>query len=83
MGQKLKRFRTKEGRELVTEVRAAGGTVEILASGHFRVTGPAGFAIVGSKLDAPGSRDTARAKIARYAGITIGRKGCGGGRKAG
>lgn len=83
MGQKLRRFRTKEGRELVTEVRAAGGTVEILASGHFRITGPAGFTIVGSKLDAPGAHDNARAKISKYAGIIIGRRGCGGGRKAG
>lgn len=83
MGQKLKRFRTKEGRELVTEVRALGGTVEILASGHFRVTGPAGFTIVGSKLDAPGAHDNARLKIARSTGITIRRRGCGGGRKAG
>jgi hypothetical protein len=80
---KKPRYRTKEAREIADEVREAGGTVEISGKGHLVVTGPSGRAIVGSVLSGPTAHDMARRLIARHAGITIGRKGCGGGRKAG
>lgn len=80
---KKRRYRTKEARELADEVTAAGGTVEINGEGHLRVTGPLGTAVVGSKLSGPTAHDTARNKLARYAGITVPRRGSGGGRKAG
>jgi hypothetical protein len=77
------RYRTKEARELADQVIAAGGTVNLNARGHLVITGPLGRAVTGSEFSSPASHDRARATIARYAGITIGRRGCGGGRKAG
>jgi hypothetical protein len=43
-----KRWRSKEAKELVAAVQRAGGRVERTASGHLKVTGPAGSAIVAS-----------------------------------
>jgi hypothetical protein len=43
-----KRWRSKEAREIVAAVLQAGGTVERTASGHLKVIGPAGSAIVAS-----------------------------------
>jgi hypothetical protein len=43
-----KEWRSKEAKEIVAAVRQAGGTVERTASGHLKVTGPAGIAIVAS-----------------------------------
>lgn len=83
MAGRSRRPRTKEARELVAEVIAAGGTVESNAQGHLVVTGPLGRAVTGSEFRSPGSHDVARATIAKYAGIIIPRRGCGGGRKAG
>ena len=83
MPRKLRRFRTKEARELAAQVVAAGGTVEMNAKGHLVVTGPLGQAITGSDFRTSGAHDVARGNISKYAGIIIPRKGCGGGRKAG
>jgi hypothetical protein len=41
-----KRWRSKEAKEIVAAVQRAGGQVERTASGHLKVTGPAGSAIV-------------------------------------
>ena len=43
-----KRWRSKEAKEIVAVVQRAGGQVERTASGHLKVTGPAGTAIVAS-----------------------------------
>ena len=43
-----KRWRSKEAKEIVTAVQRAGGQVERTASGHLKVIGPAGSAIVAS-----------------------------------
>jgi hypothetical protein len=43
-----KRWRSKEAKELVAAVQRAGGRVERTASGHLKVTGPSGTAIVAS-----------------------------------
>ena len=41
-----KRWRSKEAKEIVVAVQRAGGQVERTASGHLKVIGPAGSAIV-------------------------------------
>jgi hypothetical protein len=43
-----KRWRSKEAKELVAAVQRAGGRVERTASGHLKVVGPAGSAVVAS-----------------------------------
>src|SRR6266545_3382630 len=43
-----KRWRSKEAKEIVAAVQRAGGQVERTASGHMKVIGPAGSAIVAS-----------------------------------
>ena len=43
-----KRWRSKEAKEIVAAVQRAGGQVERTASGHLKVIGPAGSAIVAS-----------------------------------
>ncbi len=43
-----KRWRSKEAKEIVAAVRRAGGRVERTASGHLKVIGPAGSAVVAS-----------------------------------
>jgi hypothetical protein len=43
-----KRWRSKEAKEIVAAVQRAGGQVERTASGHLKVIGPAGAAIVAS-----------------------------------
>jgi hypothetical protein len=47
-----KRWRSKQAKEIVAAVRRAGGQVERTASGHLRVIGPAGSAIVASAPNA-------------------------------
>jgi cold shock CspA family protein len=47
----LKRWRSKEAREIASVVERAGGTVELTGKGHLRVAGPAGIAIVASAPD--------------------------------
>jgi hypothetical protein len=44
----LKRWRSKQAKQVVAAVQRAGGRVERTASGHLKVTGPAGSAIVAS-----------------------------------
>jgi hypothetical protein len=41
-----KRWRSKEAKEVVAAVQRAGGRVERTASGHLKVIGPAGSAVV-------------------------------------
>jgi hypothetical protein len=41
-----KRWRSKEAKEIIAAVQRAGVQVERTASGHLKVTGPGGFAIV-------------------------------------
>jgi hypothetical protein len=43
-----KRWRSKEAKEIVVAVQPAGGQVERTTSGHLKVIGPAGWAIVAS-----------------------------------
>jgi hypothetical protein len=43
-----KRWRSKEAKAIVAAVQRAGGQVERTASGHLKVVGPAGSAIVAS-----------------------------------
>jgi hypothetical protein len=43
-----KRWRSKQAKEIVAAVQQAGGRVERTASGHLKVIGPAGSAIVAS-----------------------------------
>jgi hypothetical protein len=43
-----KRWRSKEAKAIVAAVQRAGGQVERTASGHLKVIGPAGSAIVAS-----------------------------------
>jgi hypothetical protein len=43
-----KRWRSKEAKAIVAAVQRAGGQVERTASGHLKVIGPAGTAIVAS-----------------------------------
>ena len=43
-----KRWRSKQAKEIVAAVQRAGGQVERTASGHLKVIGPAGSAIVAS-----------------------------------
>src|SRR5215218_7270979 len=43
-----KRWRSKEAKEIVAAVQRAGGQVERTASGHLKVIGPTGAAIVAS-----------------------------------
>jgi hypothetical protein len=47
-----KRWRSKEAKEIVAAVQRAGGQVERTASGHLRVIGPTGTAIVASSPNA-------------------------------
>lgn len=47
-----KKQRTKEGKEVVKRVEAAGGAVERTGKGHLKIIGPKGVAFVGSD---PGS----------------------------
>jgi hypothetical protein len=47
-----KRWRSKEAKEIVTAVQRAGGQVERTASGHLKITGPAGSAVVASAPNA-------------------------------
>jgi hypothetical protein len=42
------RWRCKEAKEIIAAVQRAGGQVERTASGHLKVIGPAGSAIVAS-----------------------------------
>ena len=48
----LKRWRSKEAKEIVAAVQRAGGRVERTASGHLKAVGPAGFAVVASAPNA-------------------------------
>lgn len=68
---KKRRYRTKEAREIADEVIAAGGSIELTAIGHLKVTGPAGTAIVQSELTGPGAYKMVTRTIARYAGLRI------------
>jgi hypothetical protein len=43
-----KRWRSKDAKAIVAAVQRAGGQVERTASGHLKVIGPAGSAIVAS-----------------------------------
>jgi hypothetical protein len=47
-----KRWRSKEAREIAAAVQRAGGQVERTASGHLKVIGPTGSAIVASAPNA-------------------------------
>ena len=47
-----KRWRSKEAKQIVAVVRRAGGQVERTASGHLKVIGPAGSAVVASAPNA-------------------------------
>ena len=78
-----RRYRTKEAREIAGQVIAAGGSVELNAQGHLVVTGPLGRAVIGSKFTFSGAHDAIRRTLAKHAGITIPRRGCGGTKKAG
>jgi hypothetical protein len=46
------RWRSKEAKEIIAAVQRAGGQVERTASGHLKIIGPAGSAIVASAPNA-------------------------------
>ena len=60
-----KRWRSKEAKEIVAAVQRAGGQVERTASGHLKVIGPAGSAIVAS---APQQRPQRWARCPQHLG---------------
>src|ERR671932_739797 len=67
-----KRWRSKEAKEILATVQRAGGQVERTASGHLKVIGPAGSAIVAS---APNTgRTGGRGLLCGCPGVV----GCGG-----
>src|SRR5215211_4209147 len=47
-----KRWRSKEAKEIVASVQRAGGQVERTASGHLKIIGPVGSAVVASAPNA-------------------------------
>jgi hypothetical protein len=47
-----RRWRSKEAKEIVAAVQRAGGQVERTASGHLKVIGPSGSAVVASAPNA-------------------------------
>jgi hypothetical protein len=55
-----RRWRSKQAKEIVAAVQWAGGQVERTASGHLKVIGPAGSAVVASAPNAgrAGGRST-------------------------
>lgn len=70
-----RRWPSKEVREIVAAVTAAGGTVQLTSKGHLRITGPGGVAIIGSSPNAgrQGKRGLANtlATIRRETGLSI------------
>jgi hypothetical protein len=67
-----KRWRTKEAREVVSAVKAAGGQVELTSDGHLRITGPDGEAIVASAPGAGRVLTMTYATIRRETGLEVG-----------
>jgi hypothetical protein len=66
-----KRWRSKEAKEIVAAVQRAGGRVERTASGHLKVVGPAGFAVVASVPNA--GRGEGQSMIGSYSPAERGR----------
>ena len=70
-----KRWRSKEAKEIIAAVQRAGGQVERTASGHLKVIGPGGCAIVASAptAAAPGGRavHNTLATIRRKTGLEV------------
>lgn len=63
--------RTKEARQLMRAVRAAGGTVRVTGNNHLRVEGPKGFAFIPQDYGAGGSLKQSVRTIEKEAGLTI------------
>jgi hypothetical protein len=47
-----KRWRSKQAKQIAAAVQRAGGQVERTASGHLKVTGPTGSAVIASAPNA-------------------------------
>jgi hypothetical protein len=65
------RYPTKHARKLARAVASAGGTVELTANGHMRITGPGGVAIVGAHTAIWRAEKNTVAAIRKYAGLEI------------
>jgi hypothetical protein len=57
--------------DIARAVRAAGGTVELTARGHLKVTGPCGVAFVGVHGSSWRNERNARTLIRRAAGLEV------------
>jgi hypothetical protein len=66
-----KRWRSREAKEIVAAVQRAGGQVERTASGHLKVTGPAGAAIVASAPNAGRAVHNTLATIRSKTGLQV------------
>jgi hypothetical protein len=66
-----KRWRSKEAKEIVAAVQRAGGQVERTASGHLKVIGPAGAAIVASAPTGGRAVHNTLATIRSKAGLAV------------
>ena len=69
------RWRSREARELVAAVRAAGGTAERVHPGRIRITGPRGTITIHEPSGATRRdlrRDSAARKIADVTGLDLG-----------
>lgn len=67
------RHRAKFGREVEARIMAAcpTATVSLTASGHLKVTGPAGICYLPSNPGGPGIYAKTRVKLRKQAGIVI------------
>jgi len=65
------RFRCKESRALSRAVHSAGGTITRTASGHLRVMGPGGHAVICSAFGSRRSVANAVSAIRLYAGLDL------------
>jgi hypothetical protein len=69
------RYCGKRTRELIKHIERLGGTVELTASGHLRVTGPTGVMVVGSRHGRPDRRSdlNIRSILRQATGLDLGR----------
>ncbi len=63
--------RSKYVAEMAEAVERVGGSLQVTAKGHLRVTGPLGVAFVGSAPKRGAALRKAVADIRRYAGLEL------------
>lgn len=70
--KQVRRCRTKQADAIWAAVKAAGGRIEMNGSGHLKVTGPGGIAVVAQHYGNGGSHvKQAVRTIRKYAGLDI------------